>query len=1650
MPLATFLGHLRPTLASVTTTLILLAAVPATAEQIRWRSGPLDTTLGSAAEVAQDIVNLRSRAPEARHIVVQFSEPVTAEQRAALAQAGLNLLNYVGDNAFFAAVADGAFDAAAIGNQRTLGLALPIDRDWKLHPSFVADIIHPWSIVEAGDKEAGADDPDPLVAGYVLFHPDIDLLTGGVPAVQAVGGRVRSHLFSVNGLVIELPASQIKPLADDDRVQYLEPPLPQMAELNDSNRVITQADIVQAAPYGLNGSGINVLVYDGGSVRASHVDFGGRATVRDTSGLSDHATHVSATIGGSGAASGGLRRGMAPAVTIQSYGFEQPGGLQQGFLYTDPGDIEADYSQAINVHGVDIANNSIGTNTAPNGFPCSWEGDYGVTSAVIDAIVRGDGSNPLFSSPFRVIWANGNERGSGACGTTYHTTAPPACAKNHITVGALNSNDDSVTSFTSWGPADDGRLKPDVSAPGCQSGSDGGVTSASSSSDSAYTVKCGTSMASPTMCGLAALLLQDYRAQFPGESDPRNSTLKVLFAHTAADLFNVGPDYQTGYGSVRVQEAIDLMRAENFLEDTVSQGDIFSATVVVAPGQTELKVTLAWDDVPAAPNANPVLVNDLDLHVYAPNGTRHFPWTLNPASPANPAVRTQEDHINNIEQVVVTSPAAGAWHIEVRGFSVPQGPQPFSLTGTPLLVNCTDAGTMDLDRAKYTCAAGMGLRVVDCDLNTNDFAVETVSVTVASSSEPGGETVLLTESAAETATFVGNIPLSTVDAAGVLLVAPGDTVTATYLDADDGAGGVDVIVTDVAVIDCVAPLISGVQATNIGPRNATINFNTSELATSTVHYGATCGALGNAVSSAVPNTGHALNISGLTDNTTYFYTVEATDEAGNQATDDGGGACYAFSTTDIPNFFTELFDSDNDLDNKLITFTPNATVDQYHGCIEDITSLPTNPVGGIELPFDDDAWSEITLTGGATVQLYGVTYNKVFPSSNGYIAFEFGDQDYSETLADHFAQARVAGLFDDLNVDAGGSISYRQLADRFVVTWLNVPQYNTGDQNTFQIELFFDGTIRIAYLSIGALDGIAGLSAGNGLDPDFFETDLSGLGACGPQPPVAGSTAVATPANVPLNIVLPGSDDGLPDPPAALATTITTLPAKATLFDPNGGAIVSVPHTLASGGNTVQYQPLTNLYGADSFNFKVNDSGVPPEGGDSNEAAVGITIVANAPVAQNMNLNVDIDTSSLLALDASDPDNDPLDMIITTLPEHAALFDPAGGEITSVPYTLLNNGAHVRYEPQPGYAGSDAFAFKAQDAIFESNAATVTLLVVAQPPQIISSVLPHGMVGATYGPVQLEKFGGQPNVSWSLITEIVYIEDDLGTSGFAEVGTAQGWHGDDMFWTLNLPFAFPFYGASYTEVRVWSNGMINFGAHNGSSHNNSEALLASNRRIAPLWDDLRTDQPGDDIFVDMSTSGEITIRWQAATYSALQPVSFSTTLHENGDIVFHYGPDNAAVTPTVGVSDGTGTDYTLSAYAGATSLQNANSVRLRVPISLPAGMSISPAGLVAGTPAESGVFEPVVRLDDSLGRSDLQALLLVVFADSGVSGDYDGDGDVDLADFSSFVECLFGPDTTPEPLSPATTQMCLHGFDLNQDGDVDLQDMAAMESLMTP
>lgn len=516
------------------------------------------------------------------------------------------------------------------------------------------------------------------------------------------------------------------------------------------------------------------------------------------------------------------------------------------------------------------------------------------------------------------------------------------------------------------------------------------------------------------------------------------------------------------------------------------------------------------------------------------------------------------------------------------------------------------AGEVRLNKDIYGCTDSVNIELRDGDLlgaGSHDLQLTTT----------GGdsETITVIETGAGTGIFIASVNTlagAAVPDNGMLDVSHGEVITATYIDADDGQGGTDVVVTDMADVDCQAPQILNVEVTDVQPRSATITITANEPVVGVVHYGLTCGDLSWSTTGSGYDSSAVVNVTGLQDNTAYFFAVEAFDEGNNGDSDDNNGNCYGFVTPEVPDFFTEQFDGDNDLDNVSLQFVPNGSNDFYYGCTQSIDALPTPP-GGTTLSLSDDDNEEIALSGGATVLLYGVEYSSVYVGSNGYLTFTAGDTDYSETLEEHFETPRISAVYDDLNPSSGGTITYEQFADRLVITFDAVEEYSTGALNTFQYELFFSGQININYLDVNVIDGIAGLSAGGGLDPDFFESDLSAMWVCEERPPQAFDGFANVGAGNVVGITLDAADDGLPDPPAALTFIITELAEFGTLTDPQTGEVITeVPYVLANQGDVVEYFATPYYVGADGFAFKANDGGTPDSGGDSNVASVSITI----------------------------------------------------------------------------------------------------------------------------------------------------------------------------------------------------------------------------------------------------------------------------------------------------------------------------------------------------------------------------------------------------------------------------------------------------------
>jgi len=648
---------------------------------------PAQMTSAAVQAVESRAGQLRAAGRQVTHALVQLREIPTDSDRVQLASDGLDLGAYATGQAWVAAIPTDRIEATARrADVRYLELWGP---ERKLHPRVAARDFGSWT----------RDSQNPgWVMTFVLLHHDVSLDRISEIAA-AVGGVALEPIESLHGATVWALEDRVAELAEIEDVLWVEEgPMP-LSPTNDGARAQSRTDAVLSAPYNLTGSGVRLFVFDGGTVRATHETFdpgtGSRVTAIDGQAAADHPTHVAGTAAGDGSgSSGGRGRGVATGADVLSAGYQQVGGTM--LFWDNAGDIQADYALARNTHDADLGTNSIGSNTASNGYNCAREGDYGVSSNLLDGIVRG--SNATVGSPVIMTWSNGNERNGGTatqgrCGTGYVTTAPPSCAKNPIHIGAINSDGGSMTLFSSWGPCDDGRLKPVVSAPGCEVGRVGGestIYSSLSTSDSAYGGFCGTSMATPLVGGIVSLLVEDWRDQGHGGAfaRPQPALVKALLVHTARDLGQPGPDYIYGYGAVDAKALVDTMRAGdgslgdlsgvNWGTDSLTPGLTDQWTFDVPAGTGELKATLAWDDAAAAAFAANAVVNNLNLELVSPSLTVFRAWILDPANPHLNAT-TGTNVRDNQEQVLVTNPEAGNWTVRVVGSSVPSGFQNYAL-----------------------------------------------------------------------------------------------------------------------------------------------------------------------------------------------------------------------------------------------------------------------------------------------------------------------------------------------------------------------------------------------------------------------------------------------------------------------------------------------------------------------------------------------------------------------------------------------------------------------------------------------------------------------------------------------------------------------------------------------------------------------------------------------------------------------------------------------------------------------------------------------------------------------------------------------------------------------------------------------------------
>ncbi|GCC50046.1 T9SS C-terminal target domain-containing protein [Chryseotalea sanaruensis] len=383
----------------------------------------------------------------------------------------------------------------------------------------------------------------------------------------------------------------------------------------------------------LLGNGITVSVKEE-TYNRNDIDLEGRYI---ESGLQSatqdlHATEMATIIGGEGN-SFITGKGVAREVRFTSSSF--------AVLSPDP-------LSTYNALDITVQNHSYGTQV---------ENIYGALAEAFDQNVK--------QIPYLLhVFSSGNDGALASTTGAYSGIAGFAnltgnfkMSKNTLTVGSVDTLGRAI-SFSSKGPAYDGRIKPELVS---------------------YSM-VGSSNSAALVSGVAGLLQQAYKEKVGGL--PSVALQKALLINGAQDVGNVGPDFKTGYGNLDAWYSMQMLQKDQFIEQTVNEFETSIHQLTIPDNVRNLKITLVWDDVPGQVNSSVALVNDLDLTIETPSTQFVYPWILD-SSPSLSALEKNatrgEDHLNNIEQVLVEQPEAGIYKIIVKANMLATNAQAYSI-----------------------------------------------------------------------------------------------------------------------------------------------------------------------------------------------------------------------------------------------------------------------------------------------------------------------------------------------------------------------------------------------------------------------------------------------------------------------------------------------------------------------------------------------------------------------------------------------------------------------------------------------------------------------------------------------------------------------------------------------------------------------------------------------------------------------------------------------------------------------------------------------------------------------------------------------------------------------------------------------------------
>ena len=625
--------------------------------------------------------------PDDGYYIVQFDQTADDEMLDRLRRTGVEIIQYVPNRAFYVYAAGGsAANAAGDPDVRWVGRLLP---EHKIPPVLTEQL----NAAKAGSALPGNIASLQMTAKQtavfdvaVFKRADLDAASSQV--ALSTGGAIRNVIELPGNFfnVIRVEASPdviasaasiegvfridawSRPVAEDERAAQI------VAGNYVSATTISAPGYDPIAQFGVDGTGVTISVVDDGV----GIPGDGGYYVTASNAINGPLRGASAGADGHGHLNASIIAGNTPFSSLDASGYNYGLGVAPKSHIVNIPLLRSGYSG----DEASTVNDTVAT-TGPNGVPGfitnnSWglgtnANAYDSYAAQYDGFVR-DASSAASIDPLLIVFSAGN---SGTSGLTR-----PKMSKNTIAVANLENvrtelsisanNMDDLNGSSSIGPSPDGRIKPDISAPGTAiAGGRSGTDILFGNIDTYHRWSSGTSHAAPQVAGAAALFTQFWKQNNSGVN-PSPALVKAALINGAVDVTGAStsaarPNGYEGWGRVNLRNVLNTGAAVTYINQTDTIGGTGAARNYlgsVADPSRPLRITLVWTDPPGA--ADPSLVNDLDLEVYVGGNS----YKGNVLSGGSSVAGGTRDSVNNVENVFLPAGLSGPLFVRVKGTAI--------------------------------------------------------------------------------------------------------------------------------------------------------------------------------------------------------------------------------------------------------------------------------------------------------------------------------------------------------------------------------------------------------------------------------------------------------------------------------------------------------------------------------------------------------------------------------------------------------------------------------------------------------------------------------------------------------------------------------------------------------------------------------------------------------------------------------------------------------------------------------------------------------------------------------------------------------------------------------------------------------------------